>query len=160
MYGNIKKIFSIILIGSLLTSCGLVQKVTVKEEIHHIYRDSTILNIQDSIKVIPVERYVDIVPSYDTLHLQTSLAEATAFVDTSKHQLKGEIKNKKEFEQKTRIEYVYKTQIDSVYIKEPVPYEVIKQVVPKWCWWLLGINIGMIVALILWILKKYFKIFG
>lgn len=146
-------------IGISVSSCGLLQKVVVKEEIHHTYRDSLILNIKDSINVIPVERYVDIVPDYDTLKLETSLAQAQAYVDTSKHQLKGEIKNKNTFTQQIKTEYKYITKVDSVYIKEPVPYPVIEYKVPKWCWWNLVYSILLTAGLILFILKK-FKIFG
>ena len=37
----------------------------------------------------------------------------------------------------------------------PVPYEVVKTKIPKWCWWLLLINIAVIVIVIMKFLIKF-----
>ena len=87
-------------------------------------RDSIVYNIVDSTVIHPVEVIKDIVPEYDTLKLETSLAEATAYVDTSMHILRGTIKNKEGYNQK--IKYVNRIEYrDSIQIKE-VPFEVEK----------------------------------
>lgn len=97
-------------------------------------RDSVIVSYRDSIRVIPIERIVDIVAEYDTLFLETSLAKSVAYVDTNTHTLRGEIQNKQEIVYKT----VYKDRIeykDSIQTKE-IPVEIVvekvKKVVPLW----------------------------
>ena len=64
-----KKISAILLILIFLSSCSCFKHVP-REEIHYVQKDSTILKIVDSIRYIPVERYVDIVHTYDTLKLE------------------------------------------------------------------------------------------
>lgn len=146
----------ICLIIMQIWGCSVVKPVLPKEEIHYTYKDSTIINVIDSIKYIPVEKIVDVVPDYDTLKLETSLAKASAFVDTTTHTLKGNIQNKKDVEQK--IKYVYKEKIktDTTYIKVPVPVEV-EKIVHKHYWyesilWFLSILFVGIIGL-----KIFFK---
>ena len=133
-----KKISAILLILIFLSSCSCFKHVP-REEIHYVQKDSTILKIVDSIRYIPVERYVDIVHTYDTLKLETSLAQAEAFVDTNTHTLKGKIENKKGVEKCVKIVEKYVEKCDTIYVKVPVTVEVVKEkkVVPKWCWYLL-----------------------
>ena len=90
--------------------------------VHHNYIDSTV--IKDSTVIIPIEKIVDI--AYDTLKLESSLAVATAWADTTLGVLKGELRNKKEFQ--TKIVYrdrIQRDTIEKVSIKE-VPVEVTK----------------------------------
>lgn len=99
---------------------------------------------------VPIERYVDVVPVYDTLRLETSLARADAYVDTTTHTLKGHLENKRD-SIRTVIKYrdrVIETVRDSLVVTEkPIEVEVPVRYVPKWCWWLLGLNILAIIAL-------------
>lgn len=155
---------SVLLVG-LFTSCSVIKPIAV--------RDSTVINYHyiDSINYIDStiyhhlykEIYRDYTGLLDTLNLEDSYSKAQAYIDTTNKQLKGSIATK-DADIPVKIKYkeklVYRDSI--VYQKEevPIPVEVEKKYIPKWCWWLMGINIGMIVALILWILKKYFKIFG
>lgn len=90
------------------------------------YKDS--IRIRDSIVVIPVERIVDVVPTYDTLKLETTQAKAKAYVDTTLHLLRGSIENKDKAKTEVRevIKFVERT--DTLYIEKPVPYEVEKRV--------------------------------
>lgn len=124
----------------LFTQCKSVSNVIpVHEEtiVHHI--DSVI--IRDSIVEIPKEVYVNLVWNYDTLHLETSLAEADCWLDSLF--LRGEIHNKKNFTQHTTTQehIIYK---DSI-VEKPVPYpvEVVKEVKPwtfymyRWTFWIL-----------------------
>lgn len=105
----------------LFPSCKSVSSVTEttsNEKIEIVYKDS--VRYYDSVVVIPVERYVDIVNKYDTLFLETSLAEAYAYVDSLF--LRGEIKNK----DVNQTETIYKDNIiyrDSIVYKDKIVYE-------------------------------------
>ena len=151
-----KKISVILSILIFLSSCSCFKNVP-REEIHYVQKDSTILKIVDSIRYIPVERYVDIVHTYDTLKLETSLAQAEAFVDTTTHTLKGKIENKKGVEKCVKIVEKYVEKCDTIYAKVPVTVEVVKEkkVVPKWCWYLL--EFVALVALV-YAVKIYLKL--
>ena len=151
-----KKISVILSILIFLSSCSCFKNVP-REEIHYVQKDSTILKIVDSIRYIPVERYVDIVHTYDTLKLETSLAQAEAFVDTTTHTLKGKIENKKGVEKCVKIVEKYVEKCDTIYVKVPVTVEVVKEkkVVPKWCWYLL--EFVALVALV-YAVKIYLKL--
>ena len=122
-----KKIFSIlIIILTLCTACKTIQYVPVKGDTVVEYRDTTIW--KDSLIYTPVEVVKEVVPQMDTLNMETSLASATAYVDTTTNTLKGSIKNKKGITEqiKWREKIVYK---DSISIQEvPVPVEVTKEV--------------------------------
>ena len=130
-----KKISAILLILIFLSSCSCFKNVP-REEIHYMQKDSTILKIVDSVRIIPVERYVDIVHTYDTLKLETSLAQAKAFVDTNTHTLKGKIENKKGVEKCVKIVEKYVEKCDTIFVKVPVTVEVEKPVkhIPKFFW--------------------------
>ena len=116
----------------ILFSCKSVSRVTEttsNEKIEIVYKDS--IRYFDSTVIIPVERYVDIVRSYDTLELETSQAKAIAWVDSIF--LRGEIENKSIVQYKyvdkwhTKDSLVYKdkedseiSQIETIrYIKNP-----------------------------------------
>ena len=149
------KIFAIVLILIFLSSCSCFKNVP-REEIHYAQKDSIILKIVDSIKYIPVERYVDIVHSYDTLKLETSLASSTAYVDTNTHTLKGKIENKKGVEKCYKIVEKYVEKCDTIFVKVPVTVEVVKEkkVVPKFFWYLLGV---VALAALVYAVKIYLK---
>lgn len=115
----------------LLLACKSPRDIiqtTEKEKIEIVYKDS--IRYYDSIVVVPVERYVDVVRNYDTLTLETSQAVAKAWVDSIF--LKGTIENKSIVQYKyidkwhtiTNDSIVYKDKIDYVetikYVKNPV----------------------------------------
>lgn len=138
-----KKLFIILISIVLLIipfSCGITKYVYLPGETKVEYRDTTIY--KDSIIYNPVEVVKEIVPVMDTLNLETSLAKATAYVDTTNRMLRGEIKNKKgittEIHYKDRI--VYR---DSV-VTQSYPVDVEKIVYrhtffDKLCWLLSSI---------------------
>lgn len=64
--------------------------VEVKYETHYI--DS--VRLKDSIVYIPTERIVDIVPWYDTLHLEGEVAYSDAWIDTNYHIIQGQLVTK------------------------------------------------------------------
>lgn len=154
------KHFNIFLFIILLLSfmgCSTTRYVPVKEIDKEVtnYKDS--IRIKDSIVVIPVERIVDIVSSYDTLKLETTQAKAKAYVDTTLHLLRGEIENKGET--KTEIREVVKliVRTDTVYVENPIPYEVEKQVryVPSFFKFTALFFVGVILLIIIRIVLKY-----
>lgn len=106
----------------MLLGCGQIRQIPVETIIRYETRDSLIL--RDSTVIIPIERIVDVVPPYDTLMMETSMAEVKAWVDTTTHTLKGSLTNK----QGTITKTVYRDKIvyrDSLVYKE-VPVEVEK----------------------------------
>ena len=137
----------------LLSSCGTVKYLPSTSEKTIInYVDST--RIKDSVVVIPVERIVDIVPSVDTLVLETSLAKSISYLDTSSLQLKGEIENK----QKVQFKYITKERIveriDTVFVTQNVPVEVQVKYIPTFYKYCLGFSIGVFILFILWLFRK------
>ena len=150
--------FCLILLLLMLAGCKSPKHLTDETIIH--YKDSTIVTYKDStiFVEVPKERIVDIVPIYDTLHLETSLADATAYVDTTTHSIKGSLENKKDAVL-TKVVYlpseehiVYK---DSI-VKKPYPVYVdkVKYRTPKWIVWLLsGLATLVIIAYRKYIVK-------
>ena len=116
-------IFTLIFIG-----CSTTRYVPVKETEKEVinYKDS--IRIKDSIIVIPVERIVDVVPTYDTLRLETTQARAKAYVDTALHLLRGSIENKDKAKTEVREVIRFVDRTDTIYVEKPVPYEVEKRV--------------------------------
>ena len=141
-----KRILFLILL--LFVSCSTIKYVPVKgEDIYH-----TEYITKDSIVYTPVEVIKEVVPELDTLYMETSVAKAKAYLDTNLNTLKGEMKNKKEIIYRDKI--VYR---DSIVIQKqevPVEVEVVKKVVPGWCWWLLVINI---LVIIVFAIRLYFR---
>ena len=149
----------------LVASCGIAKPVVLKDStvVNYHYIDS--INYIDSTIVVPIykEYYRDYADLLDTLKLETTLASAKAYIDTTNKKLNGEIQNKDTsipYQIKWKEKVIYRDSIS--YQKEEVPVPVEKEVkyVPKFYKWLLGIDIAILVAGILYILKKYFKIFG
>lgn len=108
----------------LCFSCKTIQYVPIKGDTVVEYRDTTIW--RDSLIYTPVEVVKEVVPYMEPLTMETSLAKAEAYVDTTTRTLKGKIENKKGITEqiKWREKIVYK---DSISVKEvPVPVEVEK----------------------------------
>lgn len=149
------KINLLVLFLIILTGCGTLKKIEVEHRIETHYVDSTIWHLDTAYFDVPREVYKDYSGLLDTLKLETSMASSWAAVDTNKMVLAGEIKNKST---KLEKEVLWKEKIvyrDSLVTKEvPVPLEIIKEVVPKWCWWLLGFNIAILVLALAWVLAK------
>lgn len=146
-----KLIFLTWVLGLLLVSCGTPKYITVKEK---EYIKDTVLIKADTVKVdIPVEVKVNVVPELDTLKMETSVAEAEAYLDTLTQTLKGTLKNKKT-ELKKEIQTIEKTKYVEHKVEVPVPYEVVKTKTPLWAWWLLAINACLLIG---FLLKLKFK---
>lgn len=139
-------------LGLLLVSCGTPKYITVKEK---EYIKDTVLIKADTVKVeIPKEVVVNVVPQLDTLKMETSVAEAEAYLDTLTQTLKGTLKNKKT-ELKKEIQVVEKTKYVEHKVEVPVPYEVVKTKVPLWAWILLSIDVSLLVGFLLSLWFKF-----
>lgn len=138
------KIFLSLIVGLLLclSGCSTVKYIPLESETKVQVKDSTIINIRDSVRIIPIERYVDLVPDTDTLYLETSLAYSKSWVENN--QLKGRIENKKGIEQHIQKTEIVKMVSDTVFISKPVPVEIEKvvEVPPKSMKFFVGWFIG------------------
>ena len=144
---------TLILFCLLLSGCGTTKYVPVKET--EYVRDTVILKA-DTVKLtIPVEKIVEVVPAMDTLRMETSVAEAEAYLDTLTQTLKGQLKNKKT-ELKKEIQTIEKTKFVEHKVEVPVPFEVVKTKVPRWAWCSLSVNLLVLLILILRIKIKKF----
>ena len=133
-------------VAILACSCGTPKYITVKEK---EYIKDTVLIKADTVKVdIPVEVKVNVVPELDTLKMETSVAEAEAYLDTLTQTLKGTLKNKKT-ELKKEIQVVEKTKYVEHKVEVPVPYEVVKTKVPLWAWILLSFNVSLLIGFLI-----------
>lgn len=138
-----KKILYLTVLLLLTFGCGVTKKTIQIEHVTEThYVDSTRWHDSTIYYVVPVERYRDYTSLLDTLKLETSLAKAEAYVDTTNNTLKGSIENKKD-SIKTVIKWKEKiVQKDSLVYKE-VPVEVEKEVTkyPKSYWWFMGFTL-------------------
>ena len=145
----------ILLVCSILCLSCSISKPIYKEVITYKQIDSIAWHDSTIYIYIPKERIVDIVPSYDTLKLETSVAKAEAFVDTLTHSLKGSIENKKD---SIKWNIKWKEKIiskDSLVYKEvPYPVEVPTPYTPKYVYWILGYTA---ITLIYFGIKLYLK---
>lgn len=141
---------------ALISSCGTTKIVYLPGETKIEYRDTTIY--RDSIQYTPIEVIKEIVPEMDTLKMETSLAEAKSYIDTTNRVLRGEIKNKKgitnEVHYKDRI--VYK---DSI-ITKPYPVEVTKEVIKYKHYWYDKLCYPFAIIGLIYIILIIIKLYG
>ena len=143
----------LILFCLLLSGCGTTKYVPVKET--EYVRDTVILKA-DTVKLtIPVEKIVEVVPQFDTLRMETSVAKAEAYLDTLTQTLKGQLKNKKT-ELKKEIQHTEKIRIVEKRVEVPVEVVKLKYRIPHWVWYSLGLNLLVLLILILRIKIKRF----
>lgn len=156
----IRKLTSLLVVLALLAGaggCGVTRPVETITKVVYEYRDSVRLRDSTILVPIPVERFVDVVPVYDTLKLETGVAAAAAYVDTLTHTLKGKLVNKPD-SLRTIIRYqdrLVTITKDSISIKEvPVEVEVPVRYVPKLYKWCLAWAILSVVLFALWVYLK------
>ena len=138
----------IILLTLLLTSCSTIKYVPVKETEYVTVTETLVDTV---IKWAPPIEKIDKETKDTTSTVETSLAKSTATV--SNGTLHHTIENKKD-SIKTKIIYKDKIIKQTEYKEVPVEVEVVKKVVPSWCWWLLGINILTAIA---FTIRLYFR---
>ena len=132
----------------LLTSCGTIKYVPVKETEYVTVTETLVDTV---IKWVPPIEKVDKETKDTTSTVETSLAKSTATV--SNGTLHHTIENKKD-SIKTKIVYKDKIIKQTEYKEVPVEVEVEKKVVPNWCWWSLAINI---LVTIVFAIRLYFR---
>ena len=132
----------------LLTSCSTIKYVPVKETEYVTVTETLVDTV---IKWAPPIEKIDKETKDTTSTVETSLAKSTATV--SNGTLHHTIENKKD-SIKTKIVYKDKIVTKTEYKEVPVEVEVVKKVVPDWCWWMLGINI---LAAIVFAIRLYFR---
>ena len=140
------------LFGGVMNGCSPLRKTIIEYKTEYVKKDS--ISIRDSVRITDKERVVDVVPEYDTLYLQTSLAQSKSWVDTTLHMLKGSIENKNKMVE--HIKYVDKwhTKDSLVYVEKEVPVDKIVKVKNKTNGFLLGWFIASVLAIVAFILKK------
>ena len=148
-----KRFLVIIILLATITGCATIKPVPIETIIQYEKRDSVVLTEKEVI--IPIERVVDVVQPYDTLKMETSMATARAWLDTTTHTLKGNLTNKTGVQYK----YIYRDKIEyrDCLVTKEVPVEVEKITYKhypyeKWLW------IYTILSLAGLALLAYFKI--
>ena len=141
-----KRILFLILL--LFVSCSTIKYIPVKET-EYVTVTETI--VDTVIKWAPPIEKIDKETKDTTSTVETSLAKSTATV--SNGTLHHTIENKKD-SIKTKIVYKDKIITKTEYKEVPVEVEVVKKVVPSWCWWLLVINI---LTTIVFAIRLYFR---
>lgn len=131
----------------LLFSCATPRIVEVEREVI-TYKDSTILNVRDSIIWTPKEYFRDYTSLLDTLSIKGSNTEAKAWVDTTNHILAGSLLKEPEMAKEWHIQYVDRIveRTDTVYAEKTkeVPVEIVKYKVPGWSWFLLALFLSIV----------------
>ena len=111
----------------LIISCNTVRYVPMPSETKVILRDSIIERIDTAFVTLPKEIVEKVVYPTDTLHLETTYANATAYIDTTSNLLKGSIQSNNKplpVEIKEKTITVYR---DSV-VYQGIPIEVEKPI--------------------------------
>lgn len=139
----------------LIVGCGIIKPVPVETNTEVHIKDSTVYHVIDSIRITTATRYKDMAWLGDTLRIEGTRSRMWAYADTTREAVIGGLEEDKVEE---KIKTVYKDRVeykDSLVYKEvPVPVEVEKKVIPKWCWVSLGVSVISILGLILFILIK------
>lgn len=155
-----KRYLAYIIFAVMLLGCGQIRQIPVQTQTIVNYRDSLV--IRDSVRLIslPVESEKDYSRYPDTLYLETSLAGAKTWLDTSANVLRGEIHNKPvaKIPVPVKEHTVYR---DSLVYKE-VPVEVVKEVkthygYEKWLWGYVVVSL-LVIALYILLKKKRFSL--
>lgn len=140
----------------LAGSCKTVY-VPVEHRVEVAVHDTTVLHHIDTLVKVPEFHISDIASLQDTLHLEASVATATAWVDTASLSLKGRLDQNGSLPVKVlwKERIVYRDSI--AYQEKPVPYEVVKErkVVPLF-WRIFGaIGIASLAVAVFWILRRF-----
>lgn len=108
-----KNILTIFLLALLLCSCTKRVYMPVEKE-KVVYRTDTLRQLQIRYDSIYVRDSISLTQRGDTVYL-------TKYHDQAKYIYKTDT--------------LYQSSVDSIYVKEPVPYEVVKEVPRPLSWW-------------------------
>lgn len=140
-----------------MLGCATIRPVPVENntQVQTIVRDSVVIHRDTVTLEVPVETSSSF--QVQSSHIETTVAYSDASVDSTgllNHTLTNKpFKVEKEIVYLDRVKTEYR---DSLVVKEvPVEVEVIRKVVPKWCWYLLVFDILAVIGLGVYL---YFKI--
>ena len=141
-------IFALLMITMICFSfvgCGTIKEISVQTIEKVIVRDSLIYVTDSIIVEVPKEVVKEVLPQLDTSILQTSVAKAVAYLDTTKRQIHHTLEQKGVI--KTRIDTVFQVQyIDRIIEKDvPIEVEVIKYKRDTIFWFSIIFNILVLV---------------
>lgn len=128
---------------------------TQATQVQTIVRDSIVIHRDTVVLEVPVEGSSAFKVQYS--HLETTVALSEARVDSTgllSHSLANKpYKVEKEIVYQDRKVIEYR---DSIQVREvPIEVEVIKTKTPKWCWYLLAVNVLLLIGIGV---KIYFKL--
>lgn len=151
-------IFALLMITMICFSfvgCGTIKEIPVQTIEKVIVRDSLIYVTDSIIVEVPKEVVKEVLPQLDTSILQTSVAKAVAYLDTTKRQIHHTLEQKGAI--KTRIDTVFQVQyIDRIVEKDvPIEVEVIKYKRDGLFWYLLIFQIVVILILAVRVYLKF-----
>lgn len=136
----------------LLCGCAPIKEIPVQTIEKEIIKDSLIY-ITDSVLVeVPVEKIVQVLPADTTSKISTSLAVSEAKIEQGKlhHSLQQKGQIKAQIDTVIQVQYV-----DRIVEREiPITVEVEKPYIPNWCWYLLFLDILLILS---FVIKIYLK---
>lgn len=118
----------------LFMGCAATKPAIQSETIIE-YRDTTIY-LEKVIEVpVPVERVVEVVPRFDTLRMETGVAKAECWADTTNRVLRGRMENK-QTALKGKIDTCFVVEYVDRYTDKEVAVEVPVDVpyIPKFAW--------------------------
>ena len=121
----------------LFMGCAATKPATVPIQSSTIieYKDTTIY-LEKVIEVpMPVERVVEVVPRFDTLRMETGVAKAECWADTTNRVLRGRMENK-QTALKGKIDTCFVVEYVDRYTEKEVAVEVPVDVpyIPKFAW--------------------------
>lgn len=126
-YFVLTSLISLLLIVGV-SSCSSSKPTIQPIETVYVYKDTTVIHT-DTIHIdLPNESMTDVVIPTDTLRLETSIAKAEAYIDTTTNTLKGSIENK---DAQIEKEIIYKDKIIEKQVFKEIPIEVVKEVKVK-----------------------------
>lgn len=146
----------------LFVGCAATKPATVPIQSETIieYRDTTIY-LEKVVEVpVPVEKVVEVVPRFDTLRMETTVAKAECWADTTNRVLRGRMENK-QTTLKGKIDTCFVVEYVDRFTEKEVAVEVPKEIpyVPKVYKWSLGFSIIVLLVIfgtIIWKLKRWF----
>ena len=147
---------ALVLALGLMMGCKTIQYVPVEHTHYVTVRDSVYLRDTTIQYKVEKEYIKDYTGLLDTLSLETGMASAKAWVDTSRNTLAGEIKNKENvIDIPVQVKEKVITRDSVVYKEVPVPVEVVKEVHPKYELALWGYLVFSLIVVVLIIAHKF-----
>lgn len=146
-------------IAILMLGCATIRPVPVETntQVQTIVKDSVVVHRDTVTLEVPIESSSAYGVQYS--HLESSVAYSDASVDSTG--LLNHTLTNKPFKIEKEIIYQdrkVETVRDSIVTKEiPVEVEVIRKVVPKWCWYLLAFNLICLIAFGFYLYQKLKK---